>query len=140
MIAEMLQDRLEDFIDVHVGNANKIDPAFLFEENLDCLIIGDVLSKEIPSSEIQNWLLKYSEISKKNNLIVKAISGFYIAPENIKTEPFWVETLQENIKAEMIYPPILSLKLNREEIALEDGALEIVKAYSNDFIEFFIKK
>ena len=139
MIAEILQDRLEDFIDVYVGNANRIDPAFLVEENLDYLIIGDVLSKEIPSSEIQNWLLKYREISKNNNLIVKAISGFYIAPEDIKTEPFWVETLKENINAERIYPPILNLKLNREEIALEDGALEIVKAFADDFIGFLIK-
>ena len=140
IIAEMLQDRLEDYIDVDVGNANKIDPAFLVEEKFDCLIIGDIISETISSVEIQNWLLKYSEISNKYNLIVKAISGFYIAPSDIKTEPFWVESLQENMKAEMVYPPILRLKLNRAEPTLEDGALELVKAYSNDFIEFFIEK
>jgi len=39
----------------------------------------------------------------------------------------------------MIFPPILSLKLNRAELTLEDGALEIVKAYSNDFIELLIE-
>jgi flavodoxin len=140
IIAEMILDRLEDYIDIDVGNAKQIDPAFIVEEKFDSLIIGDVLSKEIPSSEIQNWLFKYREISNSNNLIVKTVSGFYIAPSDIKVEPFWIESLQENINAEMIYPPILNLKLNREEIALEDGALEIVKAYSNDFIEFFIKK
>ena len=31
LIAEMLQDRLEDYIDVSVGNAKQIDPAFLVE-------------------------------------------------------------------------------------------------------------
>jgi len=98
----MLQDRLEDYIDVSVGNAKKIDPAFLVEEKFDCLIIGDVINKEIPSSEIQNWLLKYREISNSNNLIVKAISGFNIAPEDIKTEPFWVESLHDNVRAEII--------------------------------------
>ena len=134
----MIQDHLEDYIDVSVGNANKIDPAFLVEENLDCLIIGDVLSKEIPSSEIQNWLLKYREISNSNNLIVKAVSGFYIAPSEIKIEPFWIESLQENTNAEMIYPPILSLKLNKGELALENEVLDIIKEYSNDFIEFLI--
>ena len=134
----MIQDHLEDYIDVSVGNANKIDPAFLVEENLDCLIIGDVLSKEIPSSEIQNWLLKYREISNSNNLIVKAVSGFYIAPSDIKIEPFWIESLQENTNAEMIYPPILSLKLNKGELALENEALDLIKEYSNDFIEFLI--
>jgi len=61
-IAEMLQDRLEDYIDVSVGNANKIDPTFLAEEKIDYLIIGDIISETIPSLEIQNWVLKYGEI------------------------------------------------------------------------------
>jgi hypothetical protein len=38
IIAEMLQDRLEDYIDVSVGNAKKIDPTFLVEEKFDYLI------------------------------------------------------------------------------------------------------
>ncbi len=139
IIAEMLQDRLEDYIDVDVGEIKKIDPAFLVEEKIDYLIIGDMISKEIPSLEIQNWLLKYWEISRRKNLIVKAISGFYIALADIKIEPFWVEFLQDNINAEIIYPPILRLKLNRAGLALENGALEIVKDYSNDFIGFFIE-
>ena len=129
---------MEDYIDVSVGNAKKIEPAFLVEERLDYLIIGDNISEVIPSMEIQNWLLKYREISKINNLIVKAISGFYIAPSDIKIEPFWIESLQEIINAEIIHPPILHLKLNRAEMTLEDRALELVKDYSNDFFEFFI--
>ena len=139
MIAEMLQDRLEDYIDVYVGNANQIDPAYLAEEKFDFLIIGDAISKEIPSLEIQNWLLKYKEISDNNNLVVKAVSGFYVALSDIKIKPLWIESLQENIKAGMIYPPILSLKLSREELALENGAYDIIKKYSTDFIEFFIE-
>jgi hypothetical protein len=139
LIAEMLQDRLEDYIDVYVGNAKKIAPSFLVEERLDYLIIGDIISKEIPSLEIQNWLLEYGEISKSNNLIVKAISGFYVTLTDSTDEPLWVEFLQDNVKAEMIYPPILRLKLNRADLAIEDGALELIKDYCNDFIEFFIK-
>jgi len=130
---------LEDYIDVSVGNAKKIDPAYLVEEKVDFLIIGDIISKEIPSLEIQNWLLKYWEISKKKKIALKAISGFYVALAEISVEPLWIESLQENINAEMIYPPILSLKLNRAELALENGALELVKAYSNDFIDFFLR-
>jgi len=135
----MLQDRLEDYIDVSVGNAKKIEPTFLIEEKLDYLIIGDVITKAIPSPEIQNWLIEYREVSINCNLVVKAVSGFYIATADIKIEPFWIESLQENINAEMIYPPILSLRLNRTELALEDGALEIVKEYSKDFIRFFVE-
>jgi len=134
----MLQDLLEDYLDVDVGRAKKIDPAYLVEERVDFLIIGDIISKQISSLEIQNWLLKYGEITNINNFIVKAMSGFYIAPSDIKIEPLWVESLQENINAETIYPPILRLKLNKAGLALENRALDIVKEYSNDFLEFLI--
>jgi len=132
-IAEMLQDRLEDYIDVSVGNANKIDPTFLAEEKIDYLIIGDIISETIPSLEIQNWVLKYGEISQGDNLKVKALSGFYIALTDTKIEPFWIEFLQDNISAEMIFPPIFSLKLN-----IKSSILDGVRSYSNDFIEFLI--
>ena len=42
------------------------------------------------------------------------------------------------MKTGIIYPPILHLKLNRAELTLENGAYDIIKDYSNDFIEFFI--
>ena len=132
-IAEMLQDRLEDYIDVSVGNANKIDPTFLAEEKIDYLIIGDIISETIPSLEIQNWVLKYGEIYQVYNLKVKALSGFYIALTDTKIEPFWIEFLQDNISAEMIFPPIFSLKLN-----IKSSILDGVRSYSNDFIEFLI--
>jgi len=135
----MLQDRLEDYIDVSVGNAKKIEPTFLIEEKLDYLIIGDVITKAIPSPEIQNWLIEYREVSINCNLVVKAVSGFYVTLADISVEPFWVEFLHDNVIAEINYPPILSLRLNRTELALEDGALEIVKEYSKDFIRFFVE-
>ena len=138
VIAEMLQDRLEDYIDVSVGNAKKIDPAFLAEEMLDYLIIGDIISETIPSVEIQEWLLKYGEASKNSNHVVKSLSGFYVALTDIKNKQIWLEFLQDNINTEIIYPPILCLKLNSAELALEIGELEIVKDYCNDFIEFII--
>ena len=139
LIAEMLQDRLEDYIDVSVGNANKINPTLLVEEKIDFLVIGDAISEEIPSLEIQNWLIKYREISKKKNLIVKAISGFYVALTNIKVEPIWIKFLQDNVRAEIIFPPLLRLELNRAELVLKNGTYDVVKDYSNEFIEFLIK-
>lgn len=139
IIAEMLQDHLEDYIDVSVGNAKKIDPAFLVEERLDYLIIGDIVSEVIPSLEIQDWLIKYWEIAKKSNLFIKAISGFYVMLAKNTAEPSWVEFLQGNVNTLKIYPPILRLKLNRTEMILEDGALDLIKEYSNDFINFFFE-
>lgn len=138
LIAEMLQDRLEDYIDVSVGDAKKIEPSILVEEKIDYLIIGDNISKAIPSVEIQNWLLRFGEISKKSNLIIKTISGFYVTLTDFSVGPFWVEFLKGNVKAEFFYPPILHLKLNGTELALEDGSLELIKDYSKDFIEFII--
>jgi len=139
IIAELLQDRLEDYIDVDVGNAKKIDPGILTEEKFDYLIIGDIISKEIPSLEIQNWLLKFGAISNNNNFIVKLISGFYISSSDIKIEPLWGEFLLDNVKAEIFYPPILQLKVNKADFELEDGIFELIKDYSNYFIEFLIE-
>lgn len=93
---------MEDYIDVDVGRAIKIDPVYLVEERVDFLIIGDIISKEISRLENQNWLLKYGEITNNNNFIIKAMSGFYITPSDIKIEPLWVESLQENINDETI--------------------------------------
>ncbi|MFW9946948.1 MAG: hypothetical protein ACFFDX_08990 [Candidatus Odinarchaeota archaeon] len=140
LIAEMLQDRQEDYVDVDVGTVKKIEPTSLVEEKLDYLIIGDVISKEIPSLEIQNWLHKYWEISKKKNLILKAISGYYILLTNISVEPFWVEFLHANVKTEIIHPPVLDLKLNEANLLLEEISFELVKEYSKDFIDFVINE
>ena len=138
IIAEMLQDRWEDYIDVDVGKVTKIDPAFLIEEKFDFLIIGDIISKEIPSLEIQNWLLKYWEISKKKKIPLKAISGYYVTLPDISGEHSWVEFLHDNVKVDLIFPPILRLKIDKTCLELENGAIELFKDYSNDFIEFII--
>ncbi|MFX1324463.1 MAG: hypothetical protein ACFE8N_05870, partial [Promethearchaeota archaeon] len=62
IIGEILQDRLEDYIDVFIGNAKKVDPSYLVEEKLEYLITGDVISDNNPSMEIQNWLLKFFKV------------------------------------------------------------------------------
>ena len=136
MVAEMLQDRLDDYVDVSVGDAKIIDPSFLVEERLDHLIIGDLISKVAPNSEIQNWLAKFLEISKRKKYHgIKTISGFYVMRDEIKIKPFWIEFLHDNVKNEIIYPPILQLKLNEGELALDNGAYDKVKEYSNEFID-----
>ena len=121
-----------------MGNAKKIDPYLIMEEKSDCLIIGDVINEASPSPEIQDWLLKYSEYSNDRKFIIKTLSSFYITAYDIKNESIWFESLQENINAEMIYPPIVRIKLNKTGLSLEDEAFELVRAYSDDFIKFLI--
>ncbi|MFW9825933.1 MAG: hypothetical protein ACFFE4_23540, partial [Candidatus Thorarchaeota archaeon] len=133
IIAEMLQDRLEDYIDVFVGNAKKVDPVFLVEEKLDYLIVGDVINEKTPSSEIQNWLTKYSKVSKNKNLIVRAVSGYYVALTNGTIQPSRFTFQLRNILADNIYPPILSLKINKADLSLENGSLESINEFSNLF-------
>ena len=136
VIAEMLQDRLENYIDVSVGKASKIKPSFIVEKELDYLIIGDIISEIIPSVEIQNWVLKYGEISEGNNLSLEALSGFLISLNEMNTETAWFEFIQNNIIAETIYPPILRLKLDKANLASETFVHGLVKEYSNKIIEF----
>lgn len=139
VIAEMLQDRLENYIDVSVGKSSKIEPSFMVEEELDYLIIGDMISEIIPSVEIQNWVLKYGEISEGNNLSLEALSGFLISLKEMNEDTPWVEFIQNNIVIETIYPPILRLKLDKTNLSFETGVHGRVKEYSNKIIEFITK-
>ena len=134
----MLQDQLEDYMDVNVANAEKIDPNDLLEEIFDYLIIGDIINKDIADLEIQNWLLGFWELSNKKEFTLYGISGYYLASSEIQSQPLWVDFLQDNIKAEFIYPPILRLKIYSEELTLETGAFELIQEYCNDLIEFTI--
>ncbi len=136
VIAEMLQDRLENYIDVSVGKASKIKPSFIVEEELDYLIIGDIISEIVPSMEIQNWVLKYGEISEGNNLSLEALSGFLISLNEMNKDTLWFEFIQNNIMAETIYPPILRFKLDKNNLASETYVHRLVKDYSNKIIEF----
>jgi len=104
------------------------------------MIIGDIISKEIPSLKVRNWIFKYRELSKNKKVTLKSISGFYIAFADIKVEPLWGEFLHDNVKAEIIYPSILHLKPNNTGLGLENGALDLIKEYSNNFIDFIISK
>ena len=134
----MLQDQLEDYMDVNVANAEKIDPNDLLEEIFDYLIIGDIINKDIADLEIQNWLLGFWELSNKKEFTLYGISGYYLASSEMQNQPLWVDFLQDNIKAEIIYPPILRLKIYSEELTLETGAFELIQEYCNDLIEFTI--
>ncbi|MFX0184866.1 MAG: hypothetical protein ACFE95_17430 [Candidatus Hodarchaeota archaeon] len=140
VIAEMLQDRLENYIGVSVGKASKIEPSIIVEEELDYLIVGDIIFKSLPSTIIQNWVLKYRENNRKTNLCLKALSGFLITQNEIKKDIHWSEFIQGYIQAKKFYPPILLLKLNKSDLVFETDVREIVKEYSTKFIELITTK
>jgi hypothetical protein len=138
IIAEMLQDRLENYIDVSVGKASKIQSSFIVKKGLDHLIVVDIISKTVPSKVIQDWVYRYKENNEKINLNLKTVSGFLITQNEIKTDTFWVEFIQSKILAKRIYPPILLLKLNKDNLVSEAVIHELVKKYSNKLIQFII--
>ena len=140
VIAETLQDRLDNYIDVSVGIARKIDPSFIVEEPIDYLIIGDIITEPLPSVEIQYWVRKCGELFKNNKLRLKTLSGVLIMLTKITTDARWGEFIHENIMAETIYPPILCLKVDKPDLAFDSGVHAIVKEYSNKFIEFIINQ
>ncbi|MFX0075918.1 MAG: hypothetical protein ACFE96_10780, partial [Candidatus Hermodarchaeota archaeon] len=123
-----------------VGNANRIDPAFLVEEELDFLIIGDIIEEEIiPSPEIQDWFNKFSELCDSAQLIIKSISGYCVCSPNFDVNHYWINLFQQNNLSLTIFPPILKLNIKKGGLTLENNVLQLVKDYSNDFIEFLIK-
>ena len=139
ILADILQDRLEEYVDVSVGSAKKVDPEYVIEENIDFLIIGDTITDGVPSAEIQNWLTKYRESSEKQDFIVKASSGFYIVTIDGPDESLWRKSLKKNVKSERFLPPIMQLKVDKTNLVIEKGAIEIVKKFSNDIMDFLIE-
>jgi len=106
---------------------------------LDFLIVGDVIEGEkIPSPELQDWLVKFSELCKENQLIIKSISSYCVYSEDMDVDRPWISFFRENNFPLAIFPPVLQLKLEEGRLSLEKNVLKLVKDYSNDFIEFFI--
>jgi hypothetical protein len=138
MVAEMLQDHFEDYIEVNVGKADKIEPEYIIEENVDFLILGDILCEKSPVSELQNWILKYINFLNLQEKRLIRISGFYITPSDLAIRPTWIDIVRDQMGAELIYPPVFHLNLNREEYKLENKASDMVNEYCNEFIEFIL--
>ena len=138
IIADMLQDRLEDYIDVNVGKVKNIDPSYLIEEKVDFLIVGDLICEKTPNLELQNWLINYMNISNQKNHVLQLISGYYVKLANITIEPSWIEIIQNNIRSLKKFIPILRLKLDREVLKLDGEADGLLKNYSKGIIEYII--
>jgi len=140
MIAEYLQDYLDNDFDIFVGNVNKIDPNLLIEDNLDALIIGDIVGEIIPSIEIQNWLINFYKTIENYNFQIKNLSVYCIGLTDLNIESLWIEFIQKYLNINNIFPPLLHLKLSKSNLKLEDNAIELIKKYSNDLKKDLIEK
>jgi len=110
------------------------------EEELDYLIIGDVIEEEkSPSPEIYDWVVKFSEISKKHQFVLKSVSSYYISSIDNKIKSFWINLFRDYNLSIYYFPPVLQLKMEKGGLALEKNSFKLIKDYSNDFTEFFIK-
>ena len=137
-LAETLQDRLEDYIDVNVGKVKNIEPSYLIEEKVDFLIVGDLICEKTPNLELKNWLLNYMDISNQKNHLLQFVSGYYVKLDNIAIKPSWIEILQNNIKSKKKLFPILHLELDREVLKLDNKAYDLLKSFSKSIIEYII--
>lgn len=135
----MLQDYMENYFDVSLGNINKIDPVSIVEEKPDALIIGDIIGDIAPSLEIRNWLVNFSKISEKNKFHLKGMSAFCIGSVNENIELHWREFLQNLLNINDKNFILLHLKLIKSNFALENGATELIKRFSIDFMNYFIE-
>jgi hypothetical protein len=138
LIAEYIQDRVVDYIDVFVGNAKLIDLYLLMKENVDYLIIGDIASDKMPSLEIRNFLLDCQKIFCNKKYTAKIFSGFFISSEQLLEQHIWEDWIKNSIKYEMIYPKFLNLKYDLEILNLSDDAIKKVEKYAKDIYTYII--
>ncbi|NHJ20915.1 MAG: hypothetical protein EAX91_08240 [Candidatus Lokiarchaeota archaeon] len=122
-----------------IGNVDKIDPAFLVEEELDFLIIGDdIENNNIPSPEIQGWLDRFSELCNKNKLVINSVSSYLVSSTEIHANNDWINFFRKYKFSLAFFPPVLQLKLKEGGFTLEKNAFKSVRDYSNKFIQFFL--
>ena len=138
MVAEMLQDYFEDYIEVNVGKTDKIEPKYIIEENVDFLILGDIICEKPTILELKNWILSYINLLNLKDKKIKYISGFFVTPSDFMIKPVWIDILREYIGEKLMFPPILHLNLNREEFKLENNTSDMINEYCNEFIEFIL--
>jgi hypothetical protein len=137
LVAEMLQDRLENFLDVSVGEASKIDPVFLIEEKPDLLIIGDIIQENKSSKEISNWMKKFQEMSDKLQFSLKTTSAFFITTDNREITADWGEKIRNNSSYGSITPPFMHFNLNTTNLLLE-GTFDKVKKFSDGILKIVL--
>lgn len=138
IVAEAIQDYLNNYFEVSVGYFNKIEPGLLIEDRVDCLILGDIIDKnELPSPELYRWLMNFAEECKKTEFVLKSISSYYISLTNSELSSLWIKLFRKFNFYIDIFPSILQLKLEGAVLALEENTLQSVKDYSYEFIEFF---
>ncbi len=140
VIAEMLQDRLENHLDVSVGEANKIDPAFLIEEKPDFLIIGDVIIENNPSIEIKNWLKNFQKSSDQMQFKLKKVSGFCITTSIKARMADWEENIRNSMSFGMISPPFMYFNLNTTNLNLEEGTFNKIRIFSDSVLQIVLEE
>jgi len=138
IVAGMLQDYLENYFEVSVGTARKIDPALVIEEEPDALIIGDNVCSTLPSEEVRNWLVNFSRLLENKKFHIKSVSIYCINTFKENKEPIWSEFFHNHINGISIHNSILSLKLNQSNYTLEREAPELIKQFSIDFTKSFL--
>ena len=138
IISDMLQDRLEDYIDVFAGNLDKNNPSSVIEDDLDLLVICDVIYEEDMGEEMKIWISKFLELARSRAKNLKSISGFYINTTDSTNIPSWVEYLRNNLKITNIFPEIVDLKLNTTKFIVDIETTEFINKYSRIFIDYII--
>ena len=138
IISEALQDYLENYVDVFVGKASKIDPILIAEDHLNYLIIGDIVNLSVPSLEIQNWTIKFNEMTETANTYPEFLSGFIISRKGRKYHSTWKKLITDNIKFKEFYPPILHLKMDNVNFTTESYINKKIETYSNKIINHIL--
>jgi len=84
-------------------------------------------------------LEKFSEICNTEQLTIKSISVYFVSSTKFDANHYWINLFQKNKLSLTLFPPIVHLEMKKGGLTLENNVLQLVKDYSNDFIEFLIK-
>lgn len=137
MISEIFESYLEEDFIVSVGNAEIIQPSFVFDEKPDLLIFGELCREVTPDPKIQGWIEDFIELSNSSNFHIKKVAAYCIAVDDKNIENSWMDFFGKYFQKDQIYPKNLVLKINNLNGSLDKEVSLLIKKYVNDLIQFF---
>ena len=136
MISELFESELENYFNVSMGNAELVSPSLVIDEKPDLMIFGELI-RQNSQNPVINWIEKFSELSKSNNIFIKKVAIYYIVPDNLDISKNGVKQLAMYFPAGSFFSNPLILKINTFNGSLDNQIYSLIINYVKDLIEFF---
>ena len=136
IVANLLEEFLAEYCDLIVGLVSTMDPKIIIDEEVDTLIIGDIISNNLPNLDLLSWLKNFSFLSLKDHKQIKTIIMYCVGTPSKAYELEWQKFFQENFISVSIYSPVLYVEVIPSQYSLENHLINKIKQFSKCIVSY----